>query len=190
MTRTLLHLVDRDGRELTAETRNAVMDAYEWAVQEYPKLDRAAIAGWAEELAAAMASRSVVIEFPRRYAFAALHGKINAWFRKHPGTEITVGVGAELEQWAGLDRNAQITMERAVFFEQLGTMLSDRDRRILVLLLQDITSPRDVAAALGIEYRAAAKAIQRAKERMSAILSQRPLDDLEERPPHFCNFAG
>ena len=54
-------------------------------------------------------------------------------------------------------------MERAVLFEQLSTKLSERDRLILVLLLQDVTSPANVAAALGVSYSAAAKAIQRVK---------------------------
>jgi len=190
MGRTLLHLVDRNGKDLAAETRDAVKDAYEWAVREYPKVDDASVAGWAEELGEAMAARPALIEFPRRYAFAALKGKIHAWFRKHPGTEITVGVGPELEEWVGLDRKSQITMERAVLFEQLRTMLNERDRQILMLLLQDITSPRDIASALGIGYLAAAKAIQRLKERMTIILLKRPQDDLEGRPPHLCNSAS
>jgi len=153
-------------------------------------VDHASVAGWAEELGESMAARPTLIEFPRRYAFAALKGKIHNWFRKHPGTEINVGVGSELDQWVGLDREAQITMERAVLFEQLRTMLSERDKQILILLLQDITSPRDVASALGIKYAAAAKAIQRVKERMATILSKRPQDDLEGRPPHFCKSAS
>jgi hypothetical protein len=190
MGRTLLHLVDRNGKDLAAETRDAVKDAFEWAMREYPKVDHASVAGWAEELGEAMAARPTLIESPRRYAFAALKGKINAWFRKHPGTEITVGVGAELEQWIGVDWKAPITMERTVLFAQLGTMLNERDRQILMLLLQDITSPRDVASALGIKYAAAAKAIERAKQRMATILSKRPQDDLEGRPPHFCKSAG
>ena len=57
-----------------------------------------------------------------------------------------------------------------MLFEQLRTKLNERDRQILILLLQDITSPRDVAEALGIKYDAAAKAIQRVKDRMAAIL--------------------
>jgi hypothetical protein len=190
MGRTLLHLVDRNGKDLSAETRDAVKDAYEWAVREYPKVDHASVAGWAEELGKAMAARPVLIEFPRRYAFAALRGKILAWFRKHPGQEIAVGIGLELEQWVGLDRKAQIAIERAVLFEQLRTMQNERDRQILMLLLQDITSPRDVASALGIGYGAAAKAVQRVKERMASILSKRPQDDLQGRPPHLCKSAS
>jgi hypothetical protein len=190
MGQTLLHLVDRNGKDLAAETRDAVKDAFEWAVREYPKVDDASVAGWAEELGEAMAARPTLIEFPRRYAFAALKGKIHAWFRKHPAQEITVGIGPELEQWVGLDRSAQIRMERAVLFEQLKTTLNERDKQILMLLLQDIMSPRDVASALGIGYQAAAKAIQRVKERMATILSKRPQDDLEGRPPHLCKSAS
>jgi hypothetical protein len=190
MGQTLLHLVDRNGKDLAAETRDAVKDAYDWAVREYPKVDDASIAGWAEELGEAMAARPTLIEFPRRYAFAGLKGKINAWFRKHPVQEITVGIGPELEQWVGLDRKVPIAIERVVLFEQIKTMLNERDKQILVLLLQDITSPKDVASALGIRYQAAAKAIQRVKERMATILLKRSHDDLEGRPPHLCKSAS
>jgi hypothetical protein len=186
MARTLLHLVDGDGKDLAAATRDAVKHAYQWALAEFPNLDQAAVAGWAEDLGKAMAAHPGHIEFPRRYATSALRGKILGWFRRHPGKEIAVGVGPELEQWVGIDPKAQITMERTVLFEQLETKLNERDRQILVLLLQDITSPRDVAAALGTNYAEAAKAIQRVKERIAAILLRSPQTDLAERPPHFC----
>jgi DNA-directed RNA polymerase specialized sigma24 family protein len=65
-------------------------------------------------------------------------------------------------------------IERAVLFEQLSTKLSERDRHILVLLLQDMTSPANVAAALGVSYSAAAKAIQRVKDRISTMLEDEP----------------
>jgi DNA-directed RNA polymerase specialized sigma24 family protein len=56
-------------------------------------------------------------------------------------------------------------------FDQMKAHLSERDRQILALIEQDCGSPRDVAKALGLTYMAAAKAIQRAKERMAEILS-------------------
>jgi hypothetical protein len=183
---TRLHLVDRDGRDLAAATRDAVNDAYKWALVEFPNLDQAAVAGWAEDLGRAMADHPGHIEFPRRYAISALKGKILGWFRRHPGREIGVGVGAELEQWVGIDSKAELIMERTVLFEQLKTKLNERDKQILVLLLQDITSPRDVAAALGIKYPAAGKAIQRVKERVAAILLRPPEADIPSRPPDFC----
>jgi DNA-directed RNA polymerase specialized sigma24 family protein len=65
-------------------------------------------------------------------------------------------------------------IERTVLFEQLSTRLSERDRIILVLLLQDVTSPADVAVALGVSYSAAAKAIQRVKDRISTMLVDKP----------------
>ncbi|MDX6458513.1 MAG: hypothetical protein QOE55_2210 [Acidobacteriaceae bacterium] len=48
------HLVDRNGQDLAAATRDAVRDAYQWAVVEFPNLDQAAVAGWAEDLGKAM----------------------------------------------------------------------------------------------------------------------------------------
>ena len=174
------------GKILQTRRVMRVKDAYRWAVVEFPNLDQAAVAGWAEDLGKAMAAHPGHIEFPRRYATSALKGKILGWFRKHPGKEIAVGVGSELEQWAGLDPKAQIAMERTVLFEQLRTKLNERDRQILMLLLQDITSPRDVAEALGISYAAAAKAIQRVKDRMAAILLTSPKTDSAGGPPPLC----
>ncbi len=170
MGQTQLHLVDENGQDLAAETRDAVWNAYQWALREYPGLDEAAIAGWAEDVAKAMGAHPGSINFPRRYATSALRGKILGWFRKHPRPEKSIGLGPELEKWVGFDSEAEITLERTVLFEQLTMKLSQRDRDILILLLQDITSPRDVASALGITYAAAAKAIQRVKERIAAIL--------------------
>ena len=137
-----------------------------------------------------MAARAASIEVPRRYAFAALRGKILEWFRRHPGREVTVGIGSELEQWVGVDRNGQRVLERAVLFEQLRTKLSERDRQILMLLLQDITSPKDVATALGVKYDAAAKAIQRVKERLAAIMAKAPKRDRAQGPPNLCKSAS
>jgi hypothetical protein len=122
---TRLHLVDRDGQNLAAATRDAVNDAYKWALVEFPNLDQAAVAGWAEDLGRAMADHPGHIEFPRRYAISALKGKILGWFRRHPGREIGVGVGAELEQWVGIDSKAELIMERTVLFEQLKTKLNE-----------------------------------------------------------------
>ena len=184
MDLTHLHLVDRNGQDLAAATRDAVKDAYQWAVVEYPHVDQAALAGWAEDLGRAMAAHPGHIEFPRRYATSALNGKILGWFRRHRGKEIAVSVGPDLEEWVGLDPKAQLTIERTVLFEQLRAKLNERDRQILMLLLQDITSPRDVAAALGIKYDAAAKAIQRVKERIAEILLSSSQTDRAGRPPH------
>jgi DNA-directed RNA polymerase specialized sigma24 family protein len=190
MGRTLLHLVDRNGQDLAALTRDAVEAAYHWAVWDFPGVDQALVAGWAEEVGEAMAARAASIEVPRRYAFAALRGKILEWFRRHPGREVTVGIGSELEQWVGVDRNGQRIVERAVLFEQLRAKLSERDRQILMLLLQDITSPKDVAAALGVKYDAAAKAIQRVKERLAAIKAKAPKRDRAQGPPNLCQSAS
>jgi DNA-directed RNA polymerase specialized sigma24 family protein len=65
-------------------------------------------------------------------------------------------------------------------------MLSERDRHILVLLQQGMTSPASVAAALGVSYAAAAKAIQRVKERIAAILGGGPTAEQVPMSPHPC----
>jgi hypothetical protein len=186
MGQTLLHLVDRRGETLPVAIRLAVEAAHRWVRREYPNLDAAVLASWAEDVGKAMGGRLDDIRFPHRYAFAALHGKVDEWFRSNASKEIPVGIGSELERWAGIDRSTQRFIYRAVLFDQLKTKLSERDRHILVLLQQDITSPASVAAALGVSYAAGAKAIQRVKERISTILVGDPTEEQVQTSPHIC----
>ena len=170
MSRTQLHLVDHQGQALSVVTRTAAEAAYAWALQEFPRVDPALLAGWAEEVAKAIEARAEAVESPKRYAFAALHRKVRQWLRDRASKEVFVGIGAELEEWAGVDGNTQFIMDRRIFFDQVKTRLNERDQHILVLLLQDITSPASVAEALGVTYPAAAQAIHRVKERIAATL--------------------
>ena len=186
MGQTLLHLVDQRGQTLPVAIRLAVEAAHRWVRREYPHLDEAVVAGWAEDVGKAMGARSDEIRSPYRYAFAALHGKVREWFRGNASREVLVGIGKELELWAGIDRSTQRVIYRAVLFDQLKTKLSERDRHILVLLQQDMTSPASVAAALGVSYAAAAKAIQRVKERIAAILVGAPPAEQVPMSPYPC----
>jgi hypothetical protein len=186
MSQTLLHLVDHRGRTLPVTIRLAVEAAHRWVRWEYPHLDEAVVAGWAEDVGKAMGPRLDEIRSPYRYAFAALHGKVREWFRSNASREVLVGIGRELELWAGIDRSTHRVIYRAVLFDQLKTKLSERDRHILVLLQQDITDPASVAAALGVSYAAAAKAIQRVKERIAAILVAVPTAERVPVSPHSC----
>lgn len=172
MSRTQLHLVDHQGQTLSVATRTAAEAAFAWAIKEFPRIDPALLAGWAEDVAKAIEARAETVESPKRYAFAALHGKVRQWLRGRASKEIFVGIGIELEEWAGADGSAQRIMDRRIFFDQVKTRLSERDKYILVLLLQDITSPASVAEALGVTYPAAAKAIQRVKERIAETLTE------------------
>jgi hypothetical protein len=186
MGQTLLHLVDQRGQALPVATRLAVEASHRWVRREYPHLDAAVVAGWAEDVGKAMGARHSDIRSPYRYAFAALHGKVREWFRSNPSKEIPVGIGNELERWAAVDRSTERIIYRAALFDQLKTKLSERDRHILVLLQQDITSPASVATALGVSYAAAAKAIQRVKERIAAILVGDPTGEQVQLSPHRC----
>jgi RNA polymerase sigma factor (sigma-70 family) len=186
MGQTFLHLVDQRGQTLPTAIRQAVEAAHRWVRREYPHLDQAIVAGWAEDVGRAMGGRLDDIRSPYRYAYVALHGKVREWFRTNASKEILVGMGSDLELWAGIDRSAQRAIYRTVLFEQLKTKLSERDRHILVLLQQDITSPSSVASALGVSYSAAAKAIQRAKERISTILVGDPTEEQAQMSPHLC----
>jgi DNA-directed RNA polymerase specialized sigma24 family protein len=171
MDETLLHLVDQRGQTLPTTVRQAVEAAHRWIRREYPRLDEAVVAGWAEDVGMAMGSRVIEVEALQRYAFVALRGKAMAWFRSKASREILVGIGSELEEWIGIDQSSQRTMYQTALFAELQSMLKDRDREILVLLQQGITSPANVGTALGLKYDAAAKAIQRTKERLRAIVA-------------------
>ena len=93
MAATLLHLVDEHGAPVPSQVRLAVESAYRWAVREYRHIDQAVLAGLAESVAVGMCRRLDQIGFPRRYAFAALTGKLQEWYRAHPVVEIAVGTG-------------------------------------------------------------------------------------------------
>src|SRR5260370_25047653 len=97
MDQALLHLVDRRGQTLPGSVRLAVEPAHRWVRREYPHLDEAVIAGWAEDVGQVMGARLDEIHSPHRYAYSALHGKVREWFRTCAAREFTVGTGSELE---------------------------------------------------------------------------------------------
>jgi DNA-directed RNA polymerase specialized sigma24 family protein len=190
MDQALLHLVDPRGQTLPGSIRLAVESVHRWVRREYPHLDEAVIAGWAEDVGRAMGGRIDDIRSPYRYAFAALHGRVREFFRSNVSKEIPVGIGSELERWAGIDNSTQRVIYRSILFEQLKTKLNERDRHILVLLQQDLTSPASVAAALGVSYAEAAKAIQRVKERISTILEGDSTVEQHQMSPHLCKSGS
>ena len=168
MAAILLHLVDEHDQPVPLQVRLAVEAAYRWALQEYQHFDRAVLAGMAESVALAMCRRLDQIEFPRRYAFTALTGKLQEWYRAHPAIEILMDP-AEVEHLTGERAKSTSAADLNVLFSQIKARLCERDRQILVLLEQDL-GPKEIAKAFNISYLAAAKAIQRARERMAAIL--------------------
>ncbi len=191
MNQSSLHLVDKQGDSITPTIAAAVEAAFRWASREFPLIDPALLAHWAEEVGRSMQAKGDSVGSARRYAFAALHGKVRDWRKTGAAKEIAVGIGPELERWAGITKNAQRSMDRKILFDQLKTTLNERDRYILVLLLQDVTSPADVSVALGVSYGAAAKAIQRVKERIASLLSGASTDQsLSRESPHFCETKG
>ena len=81
-------------------------------------------------------------------------------------------------------------LDRKIFFEQLEASLIDRDRAILVLLLRD-KSVNEIATCLETNYAAAAKAIQRVKDRISAASSgNRHSDEPGRGATHLCDTKG
>ncbi len=183
MAAILLHLVDEHGAPVPLQVRLAVESAYRWAVQEYQHIDQAVLAGMAESVAVGMCRRLDQIEFPRRYAFTALTGKLQEWYRAHPVVEIQLDP-AEVDHLTGDKRKSASATDMNLLFSEIKARLSERDRQILVLLEQDL-GPKEIAKAFDISYVAAAKAIQRARDRMAAILSgtgTESKEDDEEMP--------
>lgn len=151
------------------QVRLAVEAAYRWAEREYRPFDHAVLAAMAEAVALAMCRHLDRIEFPRRYAVAALMGKLHEWYRAHPAVEILMDP-AQVEALPD-DEPKFISAAELNLFSEIKTQLSERDRQVLVLLEQDL-GPQEIAKAFEISYFAAAKAIQRARDRMAAILSE------------------
>jgi hypothetical protein len=191
MTRAQLHLVDTSGTAVCPEVETAVERSFHWVLRDYPQVDSAMIANWAEEVALSMQVRVTTIVSPQRYAYAALKGKVHDWMRSAPAKEEVAGLGRDLERIGGLNGSFEGAVDRKILFEQLKATLNERDRYILVLLLQDNTSPATVANALGTTYPAAAKAIQRVKERIASKLTgARKVGDPGHGSPQFCETKG
>ena len=191
MIRTHLHLVDTSGAVVCAEIETAVERSFLWVLRDYPQVDPAMIANWAEEVARCMQERATTFVSPQRYAYSALKGKVRDWMRSGAATEQFAGIGRDLESVGGLSGSFQCAIDHKILFEQLKAKLNERDRYILVLLLQDKTSPATVATALGTTYPAAAKAIQRVKERIASILTGAcKIDDPGHGSPQFCETKG
>ena len=191
MTRAQLHLVDTSGTAVCPEVETAVERSFHWVLRDYPQVDSAMIANWAEEVALSMQVRVTTIVSPQRYAYAALKGKVHDWMRSAQAKEDVAGLGRDLERIGGLNGSFEGAVDRKILFEQLKATLNERDRYILVLLLQDNTSPATVAKALGTSYPAAAKAIQRVKERIASKLNgARKVGDPGQGSPQFCETKG
>jgi DNA-directed RNA polymerase specialized sigma24 family protein len=191
MTRAQLHLVDTSGIAVCPEVETAVERSFHWVLRDYPQLDSAMIANWAEEVALSMQMRVTTIVSPQRYAYAALKGKVHDWMRSASAKEEVAGLGRDLERIGGLNGSFEGAVDRKILFEQLKATLNERDRYILVLLLEDNTSPATVAKALGTTYPAAAKAIQRVKERIASKLTgARKMGDPGHGSPLFCETKG
>ena len=187
MKRSQLHLVDAQGRAVSPAIKAAVEVVFKWVLKDFPNVDPAMISEWAEEVGWAMEAKRDLISATERYAYTALKGRVRDWLRTKTAKEESAGIGQDLERLGGLDRSFQRKIDQSLFFDQLKASLSERERYILVLLLRGETSPNVTAQAFGISYSAAAKAIQRVKERVAA--SATPVsrsDDFGNRPQKFC----
>ena len=170
MAGSLLYLVDQDNKPVKPEIRIAVEAAFRWSVREYRSMDEADLAALAEAVALGMSKRLEEIQSPRRYAFAALTGRLQEWFRAHPAKMVSFETEEELDREVGPDDRFVFDVERRLLFAQIRRQLSERDREICILLEQDLSSPGEIAKVLQISYAAAAKALQRARKRIASIV--------------------
>ena len=170
MTRAQLHLVNSKGVPLNSTIQGACETAFRWVLRDYPQFDQALIANWAEEVGAAMEARGELIKSPKRYAYIALAGKVRDWKRTGAGKAELRGMGSELEYISDLSVSFTAEVETKVWFEQISLSLNERDRAILVLLTRD-ASTAEIATFLNTSYAAAAKAMQRVKDRISAVVN-------------------
>lgn len=170
MSQAPLHLVDTSGSCVRPAIQMAVEDAFRWALRGFPLVDPALIANWAEEVASSMEAMGSDLRNPGRYAAIALNGKVRDWQRTRPAKLELVGAGHDLERIGGTNRGVQGDTDQRVLFEQLKATLNDRDQVILLLLL-DGSTDKEIASALTVRAPAARKAIQRMKERLVKNLS-------------------
>lgn len=164
MKRQRLHLVDENNDPLPPAIQSAVEAAHYWVVREFPRIDPALLANWAERLAQNMATKDLQGSV-RRYAHTAMHETVRRWLKTKQGSEIAVGLDHELERIAGMHEGFHGKIDRAILFEQLKSRLRGRDRIILMLLQSDAT-PAEIAMILGMKYEAASKATQRVRARV------------------------
>jgi hypothetical protein len=170
MKRQRLHLVDENNDPVSPAIQSAVEAAHYWAVREFPRIDPALLANWAERLAKSIANKNLQGSV-RRYAHTALHETVRRWLKTKQASELAVGLDRELESIAGIHEGFQGWVDRAILFEQLKSRLRGRDRSILMLLQSDAT-PTEVAMILGMKYEAATKAIQRVRARVAICLGE------------------
>jgi len=192
MRHAQLHLVDAKGQEVSPAIKLAVEQVFGWVIRDFPHVDPAMIAEWAEEVGWAMERKGDTLVAHVRYAYAALKGKVRDWLRSMPAREEPGGIGDDLESFGGLDHTFHGKIDKKLLIDQLRVSLNERERYILMLLLEGETSPAFHAQALGIEYFAASKAIQRVKKRIAASLvgATAKKNDLESGSPQFCEAKG
>jgi DNA-directed RNA polymerase specialized sigma24 family protein len=142
-------------------------------MRDFPNLDEARLADWAEGLATSMEARGSGITSPKKFAYPALRGRVLDSLRTGSAKEQSFGMGRDLELIGGSSGSFEGTVDRKILFDQLQNALSHRDRDILLLILNEKSAP-DVAAKLNTSSPAARKAIQRVKERIGALLGASP----------------
>jgi RNA polymerase sigma factor (sigma-70 family) len=169
MRKSELHLISDNGHTVAPEIEAAVEAAYRWTLSMFPNIDPVLLANAAERLAKNMETNKGELVSPRRYAYAAMHGKVRDLLKTGTANE-TPMPSHKLDQLGVTVKSFEDDIELSILFQQLRAQLSDRDRFILILLTERDAGPKNVARALGISTEAATKAIQRVRQRLAVCL--------------------
>jgi hypothetical protein len=176
-----LHLVTKQGLAVAPEVRSSIEFSYRSILHDYPHVDPALIATWAEEIAVSMDAKADIAHFDG-YALISLGRKVRGWLRSGAGKETPSGIGGDLDL-AGGHIDGVTNTTSALLFSQLLAMLEGRDRVIFHVLFGLDGSASDVASAVGISEAAAHKAIQRLRKRLAmAVRRTKIMEVISEAP--------
>jgi DNA-directed RNA polymerase specialized sigma24 family protein len=178
-----LHLVDLKGTALSPELAASMENAYRWVLRDFPQIDSALLADWAEHLALKMHEAVSDIRSLQSYAYVALKGKARDSMRARDSHEEIVGIGQPLEALGGQVASFQPSVDQKILVEQLKRHLSERDRLILRLMLEDSSDGASLSVALGVTEASARKAVERVKDRLAAALSMSRRKHVSPRVP-------
>ena len=182
MAKTLLYLTDDAGQPAPNHIQLAVTEAHKYIQSRFPRIEDTALAHMAEATSKSICRKGTEIHSPNQYALAAMVGKAQDWLRKNPPLEVRMPP-RDLEAAAGgMQDECFAATEHTLLFERMKNDLTPRDRQILMLLQRDLDSPAAVAAALGLSYDAAQKALYRAKEKMRLLLQSERMTKRESEP--------
>lgn len=132
----VLFLTDACGGPVTENIANAVHVAYFKMLTEFPLLDSALIANWAEEVACTMQRKRTEIHHPRSFSIMCLRRKILCHYKLKKANCVFVGGQVSLEIKTGRRAGRATSPEYGVMLRGVRVGLNERENLVLSLLLQ------------------------------------------------------